>query len=76
MMKSQYDVIKATKAQKDFCETYKVPMYAPVNGWCWSCGKNIYEPYMVGGRIVGITAEAAGKRMITSCPHCHATFVD
>ena len=54
-------------------------MRFPSNGWCYSCGRNIYEPYTYRGRedhTYGITVEEAGSRHITSCPHCNATFCD
>jgi len=78
-----YDPIKAAKAQEEYCNAHKAPIFAPSNGWCVNCGKNIYEPYKVRSfkskgdqpdRIFGISVEEAGSRLITGCPHCNRTF--
>lgn len=46
-MSATYDPIEAAKAQEDYCNEHKAPIFAPRNGWCFNCGKNIYEPYKV-----------------------------
>ena len=76
-MEKTYDATKAIKAQEVYCDEHKIPQFAPRNGWCSSCGRNIYEPYTYRGhedQTYGITVEEAGSRHITSCPHCNATF--
>jgi len=78
-MAKTYDAIAAAKAQEEYCNAHEHPMFAPSNGWCSSCGRNIYEPYTYRGRedhTYGITVEEAGSRLITSCPHCNRTFCD
>lgn len=76
----RFDTIDAAAAQKRYCEEHEIPLFAPSNGWCSCCGRNIYEPYPVrrGSETInlGIDVESAGKRLITSCPHCNATFCD
>ncbi|MBE5807740.1 MAG: hypothetical protein E7317_05305 [Clostridiales bacterium] len=70
---------EAAAAQKRYCEENEIPQFAPANGWCSACGRNIYEPYTYRGReedTRGISVDAAGKRLITSCPHCNTTFCD
>jgi len=75
-----FNSIEAAKAQEAYCNKHEVPMFAPTNGWCSRCGRNIFEPYPVrhGAETVtlGISVEEAGKRLISGCPHCNATFVD
>lgn len=74
-----YNAIEASQAQEGYCNEHKVPRFAPDNGWCSYCGRNIYEPYTYRGReehTIGISVEEAGSRLITGCPHCNATFCD
>lgn len=66
----------AIKAQKMFCKVNDMPHFAPINGRCYRCGKNIYEPYEKKGETYGIDAETAGKFLITGCPHCNRSFCD
>lgn len=79
-MSKTYDTIKAAKAQEDYCDKHDLPMFAPRNGWCYACGRCIYEPYTYRGHedhtYYGITVEEAGSRLITSCPHCNTAFND
>ena len=44
--------------------------FAPSNGICWRCHKNIAE----GAN--GITLEKLGDYIITGCPHCNCSFCD
>lgn len=83
MTNNSFDPVRAAKAQEDYCNEHKAPIFAPRNGWCVYCGKNIYEPYKVHSfcgrgdqaeRVFGITVEEAGSRLITGCPHCNRTF--
>lgn len=78
-MSKNYDPIEAAKAQEDYCNENEVPRFAPGNGWCSSCGRNIYEPYTYRREPIattGISVEEAGRKLITSCPHCNRTFCD
>ena len=78
-MAKTYDTIKAAKAQERYCNEHEIPVFAPCNGWCNHCGRNIYEPYTYWGRedrTFGFSVEDAGSRHLTSCPHCHSTFCD
>lgn len=78
-MAKTYDAVEAAKAQEGYCNAHELPIFAPSNGWCACCGRNIYEPYTYRGRedhTHGITVEEAGSRLITSCPHCNSTFCD
>ena len=74
-----YDTTEAIKAQTQYCDERLVPLFIPSNGWCDTCGRNIFEPYTYRGRedrTFGITVEEAATRHITGCPHCGKTFVD
>ena len=44
--------------------------FAPVNGRCWRCGRDITEGEN------GITLEKLGDYIITGCPHCHISYCD
>ena len=69
-MKETYDVLKASLAQEEYCREKKMPYFAPSNGICWSCKKNIYED------LIGISVEEASVELITGCPHCYKSFLD
>lgn len=44
--------------------------FAPSNGICWNCGRDIAEG------DAGITLEQLGDYIITGCPYCHRSFCD
>lgn len=44
--------------------------FAPINGRCPRCGKNIAE----GEK--GITLEKLGDYIITGCPHCYMSYCE
>lgn len=83
-----YNVQESVKAQAKYCEENKVPHFAPKDGRCWNCRKNIYEPvektrtlYWQEGKpqenyITGITTEKAASRLVTGCPHCNRSYCD
>ena len=56
-------------AQRRYCEARELPHFAPSDGICYSCGRDIYAKG-------GVTAEEAGSRLITGCPFCLRTYVD
>lgn len=94
------DVEKAIKAQRDYLiersktdNTWmrdsfaKGEGFAPKNGVCYNCHKQIYADIEVQRRnwengqmekvvSYGISVERAGKELTTGCPHCHRSFVD
>ena len=81
--KLQFNPALAAAAQIQYCGRKQLPMFAPYSGHCPRCGRNIYDQITTkyGGGIpgyarTGYSVEAAGKMLITGCPHCHATFVD
>ena len=64
-----FDINAAKKAQKKYCKEKEYPLFAPIDGVCWSCGKNIYC-------VNGISVEHASNNLITGCPFCHRSFCD
>jgi len=78
-MNTEYDIEQAAQAQTDYCDAHKLPIFAPRDGECSFCGRNIYQLYIHHGktdREFGISVKEAGSRLITSCPHCSHTFID
>lgn len=61
--------------------------FAPQDGICYNCHKQIYDNAIVKQRnwktgeleeVVskGISVEKASTELTTGCPHCHRSFVD
>ena len=63
------EVRQAIAAQKQYCKDNKAPHFAPEDGFCYSCGKQIYDK---NGRSI----EFAATELITGCPHCHRSYCD
>ena len=61
---------KCAEAQKLYCNRNGYPRFAPYDGRCWGCGKNIYE----GNR--GYSLEKASNDLITGCPYCATSYCD
>ena len=57
----------AAEAQREYCRREGFPLFAPYDGICWRCGRDIYERVGVKG---------AGRELATYCPHCHVSFVE
>ena len=82
-MEKTYDIQKAVKAQEEYLKRLAVEHpedwmadnfakgqgFAPRNGVCWCCHKNIYGDG-------GISVEQASSELTTGCPFCHMSFVD
>lgn len=67
--KKENDVQECIKAQAEFCKQNKLPHFAPYDGRCWSCGRQIYgEP--------GYPLKKASSQLITGCPHCFRSYCD
>ena len=54
-------------AQKKYCDENQLPHFAPTDGICWRCHKQIYD---------AISLEKASNTLITGCPHCHYSYCD
>lgn len=86
-MEKEFDVIKAIKAQKEYCDKTGAPHFAPKSGVCWKCHQNIYKVVeherknwqtgeVVGTYTTGIDVEKAGNELVTGCPHCNRSYCD
>lgn len=60
------EITARRKAQIKYCTEHSI-LFAPSDGICWNCGKQIYD---------AITLEYASTQLVTGCPHCHRSFVD
>ncbi len=73
-----YDRKAAPAAQKKYCADNGLPRFAPYDGVCCFCRRNIYDKAerYDGSISPGIDIIEAGRTLITGCPHCHRTFCD
>lgn len=72
-----YDAKVAAYLQYKHCADSGHLLFAPNDGRCYHCGRNIYEPVKrKDGTETGITVEAAGKTVVTGCPHCNYSFCE
>lgn len=63
------EVRACIEAQAQYCREHKVPRFAPEDGFCSSCGKQIYTNK-------GRNLEYASTEHITGCPHCSRSYCD
>lgn len=71
------DVRACIEAQSNYCKENEDPLFAPQDGFCHSCGKQIYADYEEHGSIDrGESLEYARNNLITGCPHCHRSYCD
>ena len=71
-----FDVEKSIEAQNKYCKDNSVILFAPYDGECFCCGRQIYEPRKLGDEIRGYTIKEASETLITGCPFCHRSYVD
>lgn len=72
-----YDCASAMEAQRAFCDAQELPHFAPFDGVCYHCGRNIYSPEKRrNGLVCGVSVEDASSRLITGCPHCAMSFCE
>ena len=62
-LRTPSEIAEARAAQAHLCATKGLPHFAPENGVCWSCHRQIYE-------------ELDGKSFVTGCPFCHRSYCD
>lgn len=55
------------KAQEELCDDWNVPYFAPDDGWCVNCNKQIYR---------GLTLKECREEHITHCPYCSYAYND
>lgn len=73
----EYNPRKANRAQEAYAEAHELPVFAPSDGICCHCGRNIYLPiHDVGAKVLGITVQEAASGLITRCPHCSYSFTE
>lgn len=68
-----YDPEKAIQAQILFCDEHNLPHFAPEDGFCWCCHRNIYRRGELGQ---GYSVLRAAQVLITSCPYCRRSFCE
>jgi len=72
MTKTAEEIKECVRKQKELCDNdpnLKNWHFAPFDGKCYDCGRNIYQNY---GDRKGWT----GESYITGCPHCHYSFCE
>jgi hypothetical protein len=55
------------EAQEKYCTENNIPLFAPSDGECFDCDKQIYNK---------ITLEEAGSKHITGCPYCAYSYCE
>ena len=79
-MEETYNVTQALIAQENYCETKGCPHFAPYDGVCFSCHRQIYAPieheYRSQKWKSGYSVEYASSHLVTGCPHCSSSYVD
>lgn len=63
ILKSPAKIQECIKRQYDVCHKERVPHFAPANGICIRCKRQIYQ-------VVD------GSKFITGCPLCHYSYCD
>lgn len=66
-MSKEATVQQKIEAQKRLCADKKYPHFAPYNGRCFKCNRQIYE---------AITLESASANLVTGCPFCNRSYCD
>lgn len=54
--------------QEQYANEKKLPLFAPSDGQCYSCRRNIYDDER--------TLAEAGHTLITGCPFCCRSYCD
>jgi hypothetical protein len=72
-----FDVQAAIAAQRKLCDEKKWPHFAPSNGICYKCRRQIYSPVeRQVGFTSGVSVEQASTELVTGCPHCYMSYCD
>jgi hypothetical protein len=77
----RFNTKAASDAQSQYCHEKKVPQFAPADGVCYKCKRNIYEPRISGVgteevTVSGISVEQARKEHITGCSYCSTSYCE
>lgn len=62
----QFTIAESVANQSALCKEEGYPHFAPRDGVCWDCHKNIYEHHHENG----------GQRHVTGCPWCHWSYCE
>lgn len=74
-MERHYNSAAAEAAQQDYADTHGSKLYAPHDGICRGCKRDIYAIYRgKGSTVCGYSVEYAESHLITRCPFCSASF--
>lgn len=60
---------RSVAMQMLYCDLHYKPVFIPLDGYCPSCNRNIFD-------IGGYSVDDAGERLLTCCPYCHKSFCD
>lgn len=72
-----FDVPASIAAQKELQQAKNYPDFAPIDGHCYGCRRQIYVQQDSGhGYKTGISLEKASTELITGCPHCHYSYCE
>lgn len=66
--KTEKEISECIALQKVVCERKDFPHFAPDDGQCWKCHRNIYQNYENRGKD--------GSDPVTGCPHCYRSYCD
>jgi hypothetical protein len=70
MKKKTYkEIEKAIITQKKLCDKLGLPHFAPPNGICSECKRQIYQNYNDSSGV-------NGSSLVTGCPHCLKSYCD
>jgi hypothetical protein len=61
-----WTIADAIKSQLELTKTLGAPHFAPQNGVCWACHRQIYEA----------PNGLDGKSYVTGCPWCFRSYCD
>lgn len=76
MPEKVFSPVAAQKAQAEYCRDNHAPHFAPIDGICWRCKRDIYQQQNASGRSTGISVQEAGSKVICFCPHCNRSYDD
>lgn len=92
IIKSEKEINECINAQNEYWKRTGDPDFAPHNGVCWCCHKQIYQNIgykkdqyrdiecNTDGEMVdyvsGISLEKAKNKLVTGCPHCNRSYCE
>lgn len=82
MENQKFNVDESLKAQRDLQKQKGYPGFAPSDGICYRCKRQIYAKIENKNEITGetyftgVSVEKASSELITGCPHCHRSYCD